>query len=206
MNAPSPFWDKARHEDRRIFLHKRAAILRAVRGWFHDQGFIEAEPAALVASPGAETHIDAFESDGLYLHTSPEFAMKKLLAAGEARIFYLGKCWRRGETGPLHAPEFTMIEWYRASAPYETIMDDCIELVRVAARAAGAEALRWRDRRCDPFVEPERITVREAFARYLPSSLAEEGSGVEGRSNKQAPDQLNAPHPLAPSPQGRGGK
>ena len=202
----SPYWEEARHADRRGFLQTRAAILRAVRSWFENQGFTEVEPNLVVPSPGAETHIDAVTADGGYLHTSPEFAMKRLLAAGETKIFYLGKCWRKGETGPLHAPEFTMIEWYRAGAPYEAIMDDCIEIVRVAARTASAAMLRWRDKSCDPFTAAERIAVRDAFKRYFPSSLAEEGSGLEGRSNEQASDRLNAPHSPAPSPQGRGGE
>jgi lysyl-tRNA synthetase class 2 len=169
--TPSPWWDQARHADRKPFLEARAAILRAVRDWFGALGFAEVEPNLLVAAPGAETHIDAFEADGRYLHTSPEFAMKKLLAAGESRIFYLGKTWRRGEIGPLHAPEFTMLEWYRAGAPYEATMDDCIAIARVAARAAGAAMLRWRDKSCDPFTAAERITVREAFAELSPEEM-----------------------------------
>ncbi len=166
--TPSPWWEKARHKDRRPFLEVRAAIQRAVREWFWAQGFTEAEPNMLTISPGAETHIDAFEVDGRYLHTSPEFAMKKLLAAGERKLFFLGKTWRRGESGSLHAPEFTMIEWYRANAPYEEIMDDCVEIVRVAARAAGAAMLTWRERSCDPFTAAERISVRDAFAQLSP--------------------------------------
>ncbi len=168
--TPSPWWDRGRHADRRGFLDGRAKIVRAVRAWFEAEGFTEVEPAALAASPGAEVHVDAFESDGRYLHTSPEFAMKKLLAAGEEKIFYLGKTWRRGETGPLHAPEFTMLEWYRAGAPYQQVMDDCVALARLAAREAGADAFRWRDRVCDPFAEAQRITVREAFVRYSPQA------------------------------------
>jgi len=175
MSAPSPFWDKARHQDRQGFLHQRAAILRAVREWFWAQGFIEAEPNVVAPSPGAETHIDAFEVEGRYLHTSPEFAMKKLLAAGESRLFYLGKCWRKGESGPLHAPEFTMIEWYRADAPYEAIMDDCVEIARVAARVVRADALRWRDKSCDPFTAAERISVREAFDQLAPIAMPVSG-------------------------------
>ncbi|MFN3463836.1 MAG: EF-P lysine aminoacylase EpmA [Terricaulis sp.] len=162
------WWHKDRHADRRLFLAARAAIARAVREWFWAQGFTEAEPAMLTVSPGAETHIDAFEVGERYLHTSPEFAMKKLLAAGERKLFFLGKTWRRGETGPLHAPEFTMIEWYRANAPYEEIMDDCIEIVRVAARAAGSAMLQWRERSCDPFTAVERLSVRDAFAQLCP--------------------------------------
>src|SRR5574338_288382 len=157
--TPSPFWDKARHADRQPFLQARAAILRAVRAWFEAEGFTEVEPAALVVSPGAEVHVDAFEAakekgEARYLHTSPEFAMKKLLAAGEEKIFSLGKCWRRGEVGPLHAPEFTMLEWYRAGAPYRHVMEDCIALARLAAAQTG-NALRWRERECDAHAAPE---------------------------------------------------
>jgi len=172
--TPSPFWDKARHADRKPFLAARARIAAAVRAWFASEGFTEVEPSALAASPGAEVHVDAFESDTQsgdrrYLHTSPEFAMKKLLAAGEEKIFFLGKCWRRGEAGPLHAPEFTMLEWYRAGAGYEHVMADCVELARVAARETQAP-LRWREKVCDPFAQAQRITVREAFVRYSPQA------------------------------------
>jgi len=161
----TPWWDKARHADRAPFLQARVAILRAVRAWFEAEGFVEVEPAALVVSPGAEVHVDAFESDGRYLHTSPEFAMKKLLAAGEEKIFSLGKVWRRGEEGPLHASEFTMLEWYRAGAAYRHVMEDCVALARVAAAETGG-ALRWKDRACDPHAAPEFLTVREALARH----------------------------------------
>ena len=201
----SPFWTRARHQDRKPFLDARARIVSAVRAWFAGEGFTEVEPAALVFSPGAEIHVDAFQSEDRYLHTSPELAMKKLLAAGEEKIFFLGKCWRRGESGALHAQEFTMLEWYRAGEPYERVMGDCIALARVAAQAANASTLRWRGKSCDPFANAEHLTVRDAFALYLPSPLAGEGSGEEGRSNPQAPEHLRAPHPPAPSPQGRGG-
>ncbi len=162
--TPAPYWEISRHADRKPFLDARAAILRAVRGWFERQGFTEVEPNLVVASPGAETHIDAVTADGGYLHTSPEFAMKRLLAAGERKIFYLGKCWRKGETGPLHAPEFTMIEWYRADAPYEEVQGDCIDLVRLACEITGVDALRWRDGACDPFAEPQTLSVATAFS------------------------------------------
>lgn len=163
-DSPSPFWTRARHADRAQFLHARAAILGAIRAWFREQGFIEADVGALVHSPGAETHIEAFETRGAYLHTSPEFAMKKLLAAGEERLFYIGKVYRAGERGPLHAPEFTMIEWYRANESYESVQQDCIELARVACTTVGAKSLTRRNQTCDPFTEPQRLTVREAFA------------------------------------------
>ncbi len=159
------YWEKGRHADRRGFLAGRAAILRAVRAWFHAEGFAEAEPAVLVPSPGAETHIDAFESDGKFLHTSPEFAMKRLLAAGERKIFYLGKAWRRGEVGPLHASEFTLLEWYRAEESYERVMADAVALLRVACDAIGSKTLRWRDVECDPLSPAQSLTVAEAFRR-----------------------------------------
>lgn len=158
-----PFWDKGRHDDRRGFLLGRAKILRAVRAYFHGQRFTEVEPNLIVPSPGAETHVDAFEVGERYLHTSPEFAMKKLLAAGEHNIFYIGKCWRRGESGPLHAPEFTMIEWYRAHQGYRRVQMDCVGIVRTAAEAVGTDTLRWKDRSCAPFDDAEELTVREAF-------------------------------------------
>jgi lysyl-tRNA synthetase class 2 len=193
--------------DRRNFLHARAAILRAVRDWFHVQGFVEVEPNLIVLSPGAETHIDAVVADGGYLHTSPEFAMKRLIAAGEEKIFYLGKCWRKGESGPLHAPEFTMIEWYRAGAPYEQIMDDCVELLRVAARTASADTFRWKERACDPFANAEKLTVNDAIARYCSSPLAGEVSAKPtegGRSNAQESAATSRPPPPTPAPQGGG--
>lgn len=171
----TPYWRRSRHADRQGFLQTRAAILRAVREWFWAQGFTEAEPNIVVSSPGAETHIEAFSVDARYLHTSPEFAMKRLLAAGEQRLFYLGKCWRKGESGPLHAPEFTMIEWYRAGAPYEQIMDDCVEIVRVAARAANAAMLSWRGKSCDPFTAAERLSVKDAFAQLCPTPMPNDG-------------------------------
>ena len=183
--TPTPYWETSRHADRKPFLDARAAILRAVRGWFERQGFTEVEPNLVVPSPGAETHIDAVTTDGGYLHTSPEFAMKRLLAAGERKIFYLGKCWRKGEIGPLHAPEFTMIEWYRADAPYEKVMDDCVEIVRVATRAAGAASLRWRDRSCDPFEKPLKWSVNAA-CRYFAGADILETIREDGSADRDA--------------------
>jgi len=144
-----------------------------VRAWFDSQGFTEVEAAALQVSPGNEAHLHAFATEAigpdgarraLYLHTSPEFACKKLLAAGERRIFSLGKVWRNRERGPLHHPEFTMLEWYRAGEPYAVLMQDCAALLRLAAEAAGARTFGFRGRTCDPFAEPERVAVAEAFA------------------------------------------
>ena len=160
---------------RRPRLAARAAITRAFRAWFEARGFTEVETAALQVSPGNETHLHAFattltaphgEAAPLYLRTSPEFAAKKLLAAGERRIFELARVWRNRERGPLHSPEFTMLEWYRADAPYETLMDDCAALIGLAAETAGASAFVFRGTSCDPLAAPERITVAAAFDRF----------------------------------------
>lgn len=182
MPAPSPFWRPDVHADRRPFLLARARCLAAVRAYFEAQGFIEVDCGALVSSPGAETHVAAFAAGEQFLHTSPEFAMKKLLAAGEQKIFYLGKVYRRGEQGPLHAPEFTMLEWYRARAPYQILMADCQALARACAEAAQTGVLSWRGRSCDPFQSPHRLPVADAFAdigadlRALPVSANESWS------------------------------
>jgi lysyl-tRNA synthetase class 2 len=171
----SPWWSPERRADRRPFLMARNRIAAATRGWFEARDFVEVETAALQVSPGNEAHLHAFatealgpggERETLYLHTSPEFACKKLLASGEPAIFTLGKVWRNRERGPLHHPEFTMLEWYRTGAPYETLMDDCASLVALAADTAGAREFAFRDKRADPFAEPERVTVAEAFQRH----------------------------------------
>jgi lysyl-tRNA synthetase class 2 len=152
----------------------RGRILAALRRWFESEGFLEVETSPLQVSPGNETHLHAFateliEPDGsrrpLYLHTSPEFACKKLLAAGETRIFTFAPVFRNRERGALHHPSFTMLEWYRAGEPYERLMEDCAALLRIAAEAAGASALQFSGRQADPFAAPERMTVAEAFAR-----------------------------------------
>jgi lysyl-tRNA synthetase class 2 len=102
----------------------------------------------------------------MYLHTSPEFACKALLAAGEEQIFTFARVWRNRERGPLHSPEFTMLEWYRAGAPYETLMDDCAALLALAAETTGAQRFAFRGREADPRLTPERVTVAQAFEHF----------------------------------------
>ena len=175
MNPSSSWWNPARHADRRPVLLVRNQLQRAIRGWLAGDGFTEVDPAALAISPGNEAHLHGFATEAvgtdglprpLYLHTSPEFAMKKLLAAGETRIHAFAHVWRNRERGPLHSPEFTMLEWYRVGEGYETLMTDVLAFLRLAAREAGAPLLRFRDRTCDPFAEPERLSVAEAFALH----------------------------------------
>ena len=175
MNPSTPWWTPRIHADRRPLLLARNRIQAAIRGWLAGEGFTEVDPAALAISPGNEAHLHGFATqaignDGLprpmYLHTSPEFAMKKLLAAGEVRIHAFSHVWRNRERGALHSPEFTMLEWYRVGEGYEVLMADTLAFLRLAAREAGASVLRFRDRSCDPFAEPERVSVAEAFERH----------------------------------------
>jgi lysyl-tRNA synthetase class 2 len=173
--AASPFWAPHAHADRRPVLLARNRIVAALRAWFAAHDFVEVETGALQVSPGNETHLHAFATtleapDGtssrLYLRTSPEFACKKLLAAGERRIVEFAKAFRNRERGALHHPEFTLVEWYRAGEPHEALMADCAAILAQAADAAGTKQLTFRGRTADAFVEPERLTVGEAFERF----------------------------------------
>ena len=189
----SPFWSPDRHLDRRPFLQARGAITAAVRGFFAEQGFIEVETSVLQVSPGNEIHLHAprteiVRPDGSratrYLRTSPEFACKKLLAAGESRIFELARVFRDRERGDLHLPEFTMLEWYRADSPYDAIMADCIVVIAHAAQATGIGRFAFRGRTCDPFAEPELLTVGSAFERLAGIDLL--ATIVEGVGDRAA--------------------
>lgn len=182
MTPTSPWWSRERHEDRRPRLLARARIAAGIRAWFHAEGFIEVEPACLQVSPGNETHVHAFKTTAiatdltqrdLYLHTSPEFAMKKLLAAGEEKIFALGPVFRNREHGPLHAHEFTMLEWYRVGAPYRHLWSDCHALLTIAANAANASDWSYRDLTCDPRAELDALTLDAAFTRYASFAVAD---------------------------------
>lgn len=161
------------------------ALIKAVRGFFDDQAFFEVETPILQVSPVMDTHIHAFRTEftipfqpggtELYLHTSPEFAMKKLMVAGIERMYQLCHTFRNGEMGAWHSPEFTMLEWYRANAGYEDIMDDCEGLLKHVAAKVGIDSYRYRGNVSDPFGKWERMSVAEAFSRYadidLPSVL-----------------------------------
>jgi lysyl-tRNA synthetase class 2 len=195
MPQNPPFWRPGVHAARRPYLLARGRVAAAVRAYFADRAFVEVETATLQVSPGNETHLHAFATDligpgnarrGLYLRTSPEFAAKKLLAAGETRIFDFARVFRNRERGALHHPEFTMLEWYRVGEPYETLMDDCIALMRMAADATGTRRFSFRGRSADPFAEPEKITLAEAFDRFARIDLLGTISGGEGDRNRLA--------------------
>lgn len=176
----SPFWLPERHADRRGLLLARNRMTSATRAWFEAGGFVETACAALQTSPGNEAHLHAFASEAVgpdggrrpvFLHTSPEFAMKKLLAAGETKLFEFARVFRNRERGPLHAREFTMLEWYRAQEPYDTVIADAVAVVREAAGAAEARLLRWRDAQCDPTAPPQRVRVADAFDEHAGVNL-----------------------------------
>jgi elongation factor P--(R)-beta-lysine ligase len=171
----SPWWTPERHADIRPFLAARSAVTRAVRAWFEAQVFVEVETPILQVSPGNEIHLHApraevRRADGSsatrYLRTSPEFSCKKLLAAGEQRIFEFARVFRDREQGDLHLSEFTMLEWYRANADYDAVMADSIVIIAQAAQATGIGRFSFRGRVADPFAEPELLTVAAAFERF----------------------------------------
>ncbi len=190
----SPWWAAHVHADRRERLLARNAIKAALRRRFEAESFVEVECGILQTSPGNEAHLHAFATEALvpggtrerlYLHTSPEFASKKLLAAGERRIFDFARVFRNRERGAFHAPEFTMLEWYRAGEPYTSVMDDCLGVLREAADVTGARMFSCRHRSCDPRAKPERITVADGFRRFadvdLLATLSADGEGDRDR-------------------------
>jgi elongation factor P--(R)-beta-lysine ligase len=191
--GPSPWWQPHVHKDRRPFLLARAKMAEAARSFFSAQTFLEVDVAILQASPGNETHISAFCTElideagaiaRLYLHSSPEFAAKKLLAAGEKRIYSFAHVFRNRERGRLHHPEFTMLEWYRAGEPYQRLVEDCMGLLARAVSAGGSRDLSFGGHVSDPFAEPEILSVAEAFDRYAGIDLLATLGG--GESHRDA--------------------
>src|SRR6266404_9978849 len=186
-----PWWRPDRLAGRRAKLETRARVLQAVRDFFAAAGFAEVDTPALQVSPGLEPHLHAFGTelhdprDGRtaprYLHTSPEFAMKKLLVAGLPRIWQLAHVFRDGERGATHHPEFAMLEWYRVGASYRDLMDECEALVRACQDGAGVEALVWPDGRADARLPWRRLSVAAAFSELCGIDLL-----------------ATAPDPLAP--------
>lgn len=194
-NSTSPWWSAGRHTDIRPFLMARNAVTRAIRAWFDEQGFVEVETPVLQISPGNETHLHAprtewTATDGghvaRYLRTSPEFACKKLLAAGERRIFELARVFRDRERGRLHLPEFTMLEWYRANESYDAVMADSVVLIAHAAQSTGIGQFSFRGKVADPFAEPEMLTVARAFERFADVDLLATIEAGEGHRDRLA--------------------
>ena len=164
-------WRPDRLARRLPYLQARSRLQADLRLWFARNDFVEVETPILQVAPGAEVHLSGFATDWelpdgeereRWLQSSPEFAMKKLLAGGVPRLFQFARVFRNAEGSALHHPEFTMLEWYRAGAGYETIMEDCAALLALC----GVEELRFEDKVCDPAAAPERLTVAEAFERH----------------------------------------
>lgn len=187
------WWTPQKFAERRPFLEKRAALIRAVRSFFDGQGFYAVETPVLQVCPVMDAHIHALRTElsgvdlkpekTLYLHTSPEFAMKKLLVAGLPKLYQICPVFRDAERSRLHSPEFTMLEWYRAEADYRAIMDDCIALLRHCAASLGLPAFRYGDCSCDPFAQWQIITVCEAFQTYAGLDLAAFLPGTKGEGD-----------------------
>ena len=170
----------------RALLEARGRIVRAVRGWFESEGFLEVSTPARVRSPGQEVHLDAIpagqsDGDARWLITSPEYHLKRLVASGLPRIFEICKCWRAEENGPHHRTEFTMVEWYRANAPLELLAADCEALVGVAFQAAGRDPIALGVG--PPFA---RTTVSALFARHAGFSLTGAETAAELRNAAEA--------------------
>ena len=190
-NEPRPWWHPDRHQDRKPFLMARNRIKKSLRAWFEAQDFCEVEAGQLQVSPGNETHLhglatarltpDGASATPLYLHTSPEFACKKLLAAGETRIFDFARVFRNREAGPLHATEFTMLEWYRAGADWQVVIGDCLSLVRRAAASIPTDVLSWQGHQVSASAEPRYLSLAEAFDQFagidLMATLDHAGNG-----------------------------
>jgi lysyl-tRNA synthetase class 2 len=148
-------------------LKKRARIIQAIRAYFINEGYLEVETPVRIPAPAPETHIDAPQSGTHFLHTSPELAMKRLVAAGYERIFQICRVFREGERGRNHLPEFTMLEWYASGSDYNDLMVECESLLSYIGEALGlGGTLSCGPCTIDLSVPGERVGVHDAFARY----------------------------------------
>ena len=155
-------------------LRQRARLLQGIRQFFIGKGYLEVETPHRIPTPAPESHIDAVPSEKWFLHTSPELCMKRMMAAGYGKIFQICRCWREKERGSRHLPEFTLLEWYRAGADYQSLMDECEDLIGFAAQAVDAwPTMNFRGCEIDLSSPWERISVNEAFQQYTRISMTE---------------------------------
>ena len=184
-------WHPDKMIEKRGFLEQRAEVIRAVRHFFEKRNYLEVDTPALQISPGMEPHLKAFktelisadqqENHEMYLHTSPEFAMKKLLVAGLPKIFQICKVFRNAEGSSCHSPEFTMIEWYQAGMSYTELMDETIDLIRSVQQAP----FEWKGLVSNPHQEWQKISVVEAFKEYADielESVLDDFNGFEAQA------------------------
>ena len=170
------WWLPDNFEKKRLMLEKRAEVIKALRRFFEARDFTEVHTPALQICPVMDAHIHAFKTtlygigqssaQEMYLHTSPEFDMKKLLATRIERIYQMCPVYRNREESSLHAPEFMLLEWYRSGTDYHALMEDCETLLSEIAQAVDITHYRYKDMSCNPYNPIERISVTEAFARY----------------------------------------
>jgi len=165
------------HEQMRLAARKRNLLLRArmvqsIREFFIERDYLEIDTPQLISAPAPEVHIEAIRAGGRYLQTSPELCMKRLLASGFPKIFQISRCFRTGERGDRHLPEFSLLEWYRTGTDYKALMNECEALILFLLRRLGRGAtIEYRDREIDVKRPWERVSVEAAFDQYASISL-----------------------------------
>jgi lysyl-tRNA synthetase class 2 len=185
---------EARHQA----LETRACVLHALRSFFLSRDYLEVETPNRIPAPLPESHIDALPAGEWWLHPSPELCMKRMLAAGYERIFQISKCYRGRERGPLHLPEFTLLEWYHAGYDYVRLMEECEDLFLYVTGALGTGSpLHYRHREIDLSKSWERLAVKEAFDRY--GSISMEKALAEDRFEEILALEIE-PHLGSPKP------
>ena len=160
------WWIPSNYQKNAPYRLARKIVIKTIRDYFETHGVSEVDTPALQPAPSDEVHLACFKTEGVYLHTSPELAMKKLLVAGETAIFQICHAYRNEPISDTHAPEFTMLEWYRVGTNYQAMMQDTINLVRAATKACGQRVLTHNGRTSDPFKDWEILTVEQAFQKY----------------------------------------
>lgn len=188
------WWHPDKINEKKPYLQARRAVIKAVRRYFDDQNFLEVDTPILQICPVMDAHIHGFATEikgvdlkvkeTLYLHTSPEFAMKKLMVGGIEKLYQICHVFRNAEGSKRHRPEFTMIEWYRTNADYTDIMDDCEGLLRACMKAVSVDSMHYRGHDCDPFQEFERLSVCDAFHKYADINLENYLNDTEGFRGK----------------------
>lgn len=167
------WWLPHNFDKKRPYLKMRSRVIGALRRWFDGQDFDAVETSILQVCPVMDTHIHGFKTEliepdlqtrhTMYLHTSPEFAMKKLLVAGMQRIYQIAPVFRNGDSSRLHSPEFSLLEWYRAHTDYQAMMEDCVDLIRAVGLAVEKTTLSYGDIVCDMNKPWQKLSVAAAF-------------------------------------------